>query len=631
MEILHLHENLLGQLHRCFGGVGERSKENIETTRLGEPHHVRWHSRDLTTLQKTERHARGLLKTVGLVHSRGKQLNSVTAEPSEAAGVALIFKRIMIKFLAYEDYCAKYEAMVADMTSVYKIIPQWSSYNSGIEALAKSVVSIEKRGEDDRKGLTLADLIIKPVQRICKYPLLLADLLKHTPVADCPESHAELDRVLQRLREMVQDINMATEDPYARERIQRTWTLQERLVFPDEMSISGLFRILGRAVLVGALHVAYQSKSHVQGGYMVSILFTSYLVLAVPANDQGRFNVVATIHLADLKMVSTQDGKGLQSHTALHSWKVVFESDNHLFELILSACSSAEEEQWKRHVLDRSAGAGCESLEDQVTPSELFTTCSLDLIPAGEVFGQSGTLARKLSIQRAATVGTRSSVSQVIIRNTNRQEISQEPKVPLSPSLNRSQSLLTTHHTTVLAPRRCDRVRLEQSLSDVWTRDLIPYPGMVVARSGTHIRASAGSLVRKLSLASLHGPFTRRSSSMKIAEVRKSDETCTEAKQILDKDGGSVNQATDKMLHQEEAELSDRVSFRRTVPSAARSISDRLRKRASGKVRRRSKTVVEEVRDPADEKHSPETKAEVKKRWSFLKNLSTDGVRQLLT
>lgn len=568
----------------------------------------------------------------GLFDLRGKQRTTITAEPSEAAHVALIFKRIMIRFFAYEEYCAKYETMVADMTSIHKSIPEWASYDSGIEALAKSVVSIDKRGKDGHKSLTVADLIIKPVQRICKYPLLLADLLKHTHVADCPESHTEIDRVLQRLRDMVQEINMATDDPYARDRMQRTWSLQERLIFPDEMNISGLFRILGHAVLVGVLHVAYQCKNKIQGEYMVSILFTSYLVLGVPANDQGKFDVVATIHLADLKTVSTEDGKGLQCHTALYSWKVVFESDNHLFELIFSACSHAEEDQWKRHISDRIAVVGWDFLEDHAAVKELFTTCSLDLSPAGEVFSQSGTLARKLSIQRAATVGTRSSVSQVIIRNTNKQDIFQEQRLPFSPSMNRSQSLLTTHRTPILAPKRSDRIRLEQSLSDIWTRDLLPFPGMLVARSGNHIRASAGSLVRKLSLASLHGPFTRRSSSLKVGLLRRSNETFVELKKDISEENASVYQSGSMIGPQEQdAALDDRASMIDSVPRSSRSLSERLRRRKSEKTRRRSKTVIDNAPEISYEKDVlPEGRREGKKRWSFLRNLSADGVRQLL-
>jgi hypothetical protein len=50
----------------------------------------------------------------------------------------------------------------------------------------------------------------------------------------------------------------------------------------------------------------------------------------------------------------------LHSH---HSWKVIFESDHRLFELIFSACSAKEEEGWRTCLLERSA-ADIRDLDD---------------------------------------------------------------------------------------------------------------------------------------------------------------------------------------------------------------------------------------------------------------------------
>ena len=76
----------------------------------------------------------------------------------------------------------------------------------------------------------------QPIQRVCKYPLLFADLFKHLPVIDCPESHAEVEKILFRLRETAMEINKATNDEYVREKIQRSWYLQDLLVFPGPVS-----------------------------------------------------------------------------------------------------------------------------------------------------------------------------------------------------------------------------------------------------------------------------------------------------------------------------------------------------------------------------------------------------------
>ena len=52
---------------------------------------------------------------------------------------------------------------------------------------------------------------------------------------DCPESHADLEKVLYRLREVTAEINKATHDSQTRDQIEKTWLLQDKLVFVDEV------------------------------------------------------------------------------------------------------------------------------------------------------------------------------------------------------------------------------------------------------------------------------------------------------------------------------------------------------------------------------------------------------------
>lgn len=138
------------------------------------------------------------------------------------------------------------------------------------------------------------------------------------------------------------------------------------------------------------------------------------------------------------------------------------------------------------------------------------------------VFNQHETLARTLSIQRASTVGNRTIMFQVEIRNThNSQDFHGFRQVPSA--IGRSQSHMTKQRITVLAPKRSERARLEAGLGDIWTKDSLPYPAMNVSRGGQIIRASAGSLVRKLSLASIHAPFSRRSASLTLSSKKSYD------------------------------------------------------------------------------------------------------------
>ena len=74
------------------------------------------------------------------------------------------------------------------------------------------------------------------MQRICKYPLLFADLYKYTPVIDGPDSRVELEKALCGLKEMVKGINKATNDQDTRERIKRSRHLQDLLILPETVS-----------------------------------------------------------------------------------------------------------------------------------------------------------------------------------------------------------------------------------------------------------------------------------------------------------------------------------------------------------------------------------------------------------
>lgn len=77
--------------------------------------------------------------------------------------------------------------------------------------------------------------VFKPIQRVCRYPLIFAELLKQTPVCDCPDSHMEIEKVLARLRETTAEINRATDDSRMKATMEKTWILQDRLMLTDQV------------------------------------------------------------------------------------------------------------------------------------------------------------------------------------------------------------------------------------------------------------------------------------------------------------------------------------------------------------------------------------------------------------
>ena len=152
-------------------------------------------------------------------------------------------------FFVYEDFCSNHEVILRDIASSQKLISSWPLYESGIEALTRSVRSVNDRNASNKRAMKVSDLLMSPIQRLTKYPLLFADLHKSTPVIDCPDSHAEVDTTLRHLRELVREVNYVTDNHTARERVRKRWILQDRLAFNNQTLQASQFRMLGYPLL----------------------------------------------------------------------------------------------------------------------------------------------------------------------------------------------------------------------------------------------------------------------------------------------------------------------------------------------------------------------------------------------
>ena len=206
----------------------------------------------------------------------------------------------------------------------------------------------------------------------------------------------------------------------------------------------------------------------------------------------------------------------------------MFEFDQQLYEIIFCACTSREEQEWRNEIQERSRESEDETEQDSgPTPGQ--SVLSLDIKTLGFVFGQPGTLTRRQSIQRAATVNSRRNGHQVIIKNTNSLKETGEPPAPELEYLNRSQSLLSTHRIPILAPKRAERQRIESAMAEVWTRERLPFPGMTGSRGSYLIQRSATSVMRKISKASMTTTSTKRTVSTYMS-INENDSTpCPES------------------------------------------------------------------------------------------------------
>ncbi|EGR50821.1 uncharacterized protein TRIREDRAFT_58058, partial [Trichoderma reesei QM6a] len=411
-EIVKLHEELLGELHRVVPH-SEYTQADLAPSLSTLPNadclhtHRRWSSLDAIPEQNVK--ARWLLKAPGML-----------SDPQVAAEVSKVFAKKISRFFMYEEYGATYEMMIKDIASAQEAMPDWETYQKGLEALALALGSAKGSEEGTKKALTINDLLVK------------------------------------------------TDDG-------------------------------------------------VDGQYFICLLYRDVLCLAAAGKVDPIYTIMACINVDGIRIEDVDNGRvGLQCHTAPFSWKVVFECDHQLYEIIMTACNPKEETEWKTR-LARPMSEGQEG-----KPLDMFSTLHMDMKSLGTVFGKQGaqfciqachlhhltqtkgTLARRISIQRATTVGgAKSPLCQVILKNTNGLRDNGGNASTVS-TIKRSQSLLTTTtRIPVLAPPRGERARLEALLSDVWTREILPFPGMSMrSRSENLVRSSASTVMRKLSVAS---------------------------------------------------------------------------------------------------------------------------------
>lgn len=220
---------------------------------------------------------------------------------------------------------------------------------------------------------------------------------------------------------------------------------------------------------------------------------------------------------------------GLQCHTAPFSWKLVFECHHQLFEIIMTACTAKEEMEWRARLTspltpcNKGGAAGLAFLDLDIKclgvvaseTGESFTSPKLtrrryvtkETIDPG---------ARRLSIRRATTVCPKPALYQVVLKNTSGvRQTSAHASTPLN--IHRSHSLLATKsRMSFLAPPRSERARLEAILADVWSREILPFPGMGSrSRSERLVRTSASTVIRKLSVASIANSFAKRAGGLR--------------------------------------------------------------------------------------------------------------------
>ncbi|KAF2169155.1 hypothetical protein M409DRAFT_64916 [Zasmidium cellare ATCC 36951] len=526
-DILDLHDKILGDLYNAV----PFSEYDQCTAKISAPGraHTRWHSVDVVPQRPTPK--RVVLSTIrqgrrSLNISRSSEDDHamLRCSPQIVAAVAKVFANHTGRFKAYEGYGANYDLVQRDIDETQRHISIWADFDKAIEALSLHVNPTRSQEANRKKAMTVKDLLIKPIQRLPRYELLFNDLSKLTPVYDDPESHTTIEDLRVQLSEICQRTNEAKENPTKLRTLETTCLIGDRLSFSGQVPKSVFLQLLGQVDLCGCLYIAYRTRDRIKGCYAICLLFDSYLLLAAAEEDQPKYKILAGIALANATVEESDNLKGLQCHTAPHSWKLVFEHAARMYEVICVACSATEADAWRSHIAEKIETQAAAVMAAKASVFELSSPMTSEMRSIGKAFGKPGSFVRRMSVHRAATIGPTTDLNQVIIKNTQSMKEMQENESQVSLKIPRSQSVATPSHVQTLAPRRAERHRLESILSDVWTKNTLPYPGMV--RRSDPIRASANHVIRKFSMASITSNFSsskRTPSYASIASSRKED------------------------------------------------------------------------------------------------------------
>lgn len=146
-----------------------------------------------------------------------------------------------------QRFCLLFEQM-EEAFSVYE--PYCSNYYSAQDLVVQETPKLQKLADILNPTYELPSMLIKPVQRICKYPLLLSQLIKTTN-SEWPY-YAEMQDGLEAIKRVTEKVN---ETQRKHENVQAVEELKRRI---DDQSVS-ISRLLGPLSSLSAffLHVWY--------------------------------------------------------------------------------------------------------------------------------------------------------------------------------------------------------------------------------------------------------------------------------------------------------------------------------------------------------------------------------------
>jgi hypothetical protein len=255
----------------------------------------------------------------------------------------VLMRRQAPRFAIYDEFCAQHP----DATS---LIAQCADSRTEYEAYERQCAAQLSARAIPGPKLRLLDYAIKPVQRICRYPLTLAYLLKCID-ADT-SAHRSVADALEAMKEAATEVDNAR---VARDAVRKTIVVARRMEMPPSAQPAFL-SFLGQIELVGALQFLHLTPSLLletpqpvlKVKYLGALLYPTHLVL-VKVKKADCYEPRHWYPLRSISLERTTDADGLLSHS------VRLACGDHRFEL--GCKTDMERELWIERLGRAKAGS----------------------------------------------------------------------------------------------------------------------------------------------------------------------------------------------------------------------------------------------------------------------------------
>ncbi|GAB1868196.1 Intersectin-1 [Camponotus japonicus] len=230
------------------------------------------------------------------------------------------------------------------------------------ETLPEFVRVAQTCQQDPRtKGMPLSSFLIKPMQRITKYPLIIGKILEHTPI-DHPDRQY-LQEALAKSEEFCIQVNEGVREKENSDRLEWLQThvicdgLEEQLIFNSLTNSLGPRKLLHYGIL-------HKSKS---GKELVGFLTNDFLLFVQPMkfslncqqfsferNEHQKFKMYRKpIFLNELSLLGESDGNSsLSGSDAADNSSKILRLKDQKKPIILSASSANECSLWSKRIVE---------------------------------------------------------------------------------------------------------------------------------------------------------------------------------------------------------------------------------------------------------------------------------------